>query len=103
DTFGTAERELSGINCILNVLSHDLQDMQKESYVFNLGENHVIAIGNGLNDALMVKCAALGIVVVQKEGASMETLLNADIVCTNILDAFELLLNPQRIVATLRK
>ena len=103
DTFGTAERELSGINCIVNVLSHDLQDMQKESYVFNLGENHVIAIGNGLNDALMVKCAALGIVVVQKEGASMETLLNADIVCTNILDAFELLLNPQRIVATLRK
>ena len=103
DTFGTAERELSGINCILNVLSHDLQDMQKESYVFNLGENHVIAIGNGLNDALMVKCAALGIVVVQKEGASMETLLNADIVCTNILDALELLLNPQRIVATLRK
>lgn len=103
DTFGTARSELSGIKCELKILDPQLQDMQKESYMFYLDENNVVAIGNGLNDLLMIKGAALGIVVLQKEGAAMETFLNADIVCTSILDALELLLNPQRIVATLRK
>ena len=79
-----------------------MQDMQKESHVFNLGEDHVIAIGNGLNDALMLKCAALGIVVLQKEGASVKTLLSADLVCNNIIDALELLTKPKRISASLR-
>jgi P-type E1-E2 ATPase len=102
DTFGTAARELSGINCTLKILSSERQDMQKESHVFNLGEDHVIAIGNGLNDALMLKCAALGIVVLQKEGASVKTLLNADLVCNNIIDALELLTKPKRISASLR-
>lgn len=103
DTFGTVKSELSGIKCELKILDPQLQDMQKESYMFYLDENQVVAIGNGLNDALMVKGAALGIVVLQKEGVAMETFLDADIVCTSILDALELLLNPQRIVATLRK
>ena len=101
-TFGTAESELSGINCTLKIISPEMQDMQKESHVFNLGEDHVIAIGNGLNDALMLKCAALGIVVLQKEGASVKTLLNADLVCNNIIDALELLTKPKRISASLR-
>ena len=102
DTFGTAKSEISGIKCELKILDPKLQDMQKESYMFYLDENQVVAIGNGMNDVLMVKGAALGIVVLQKEGASMDTFLNADIICTSILDALELLLNPQRIVATLR-
>jgi soluble P-type ATPase len=38
----------------------------------------------------------------QKEGASVKAILNADIVCNNILDALELLMNPLRIVSTLR-
>lgn len=103
DTFGTAKDQLSGVNCTVTVLSADMQDVQKESYVFNLDETRVVAIGNGLNDALMLKVSALGIAVVQREGASVETLLNADMVCPGILDALGLLLNPQRIVATLRK
>ena len=103
DTFETARNELSGINCKLVVLEPGLQDMQKEMYVFNLGEENVIAIGNGMNDSLMLKSAALGIAVIQNEGASIKTLLNADIVCISILDALELLTNPKRIVATLRK
>lgn len=102
DTFGTAESELSGINCTLKVLSPEMQDMQKESHVFNLGEDQVIAIGNGLNDALMVKTAALGVVVLQKEAASVKTLLNADLVSNNIIDALELLAKPKRISASLR-
>jgi soluble P-type ATPase len=103
DTFGTSKNELLAINCKLEILKPSLQDIQKEMYVLNLGKNNVIAIGNGLNDALMLKSASLGIVVMQKEGAAAKTLINADIVCNSILDALELLLNPLRIVATLRK
>jgi soluble P-type ATPase len=50
----------------------------------------------------MLKNAALGIVVIQKEGATVKSLENADIVCNNIIDALELLKNPLRIIATLR-
>ncbi len=102
DTFGTAERELSGINCTLNIIDPLDQDAQKESFIFDLGPESVIAIGNGLNDVLMLRLAALGIVVVQKEGASVKTLLNADLVCNNIIDALELLTKPKRISASLR-
>lgn len=102
DTFGTCKNELSALKCSLQILSPNFQDSQKESYILSFGEKQVIAIGNGSNDALMVKSAALGIVVLQKEGASVKTILSADIVCNNILDALELLINPLRIVSTLR-
>jgi P-type E1-E2 ATPase len=103
DTFGTSINELSGIKCTLEVLSPNLQDIQKETYINKLGNVKVIAIGNGANDSLMVKAASIGIAVIQKEGASIKTLQNADIVCNNIMDALELLTNPLRMVATLRK
>jgi soluble P-type ATPase len=103
DTFGISENELSGIHCNLEILNMPYQDLQKDIYVMNLGCDNVIAIGNGMNDALMLKRAALGIAVIQKEGASLKTLKNADLVCNNIMDALELLINPLRVVATLRK
>jgi soluble P-type ATPase len=50
----------------------------------------------------MLKEAALGIAVVQEEGAFAETLMSADVVCTNIVSALGLLTNPLRLIATLR-
>jgi len=41
--------------------------------------------------------------VCQAEGAAMATLLAADVVVTNICDALDLLLNPPRLIATLRR
>ena len=73
------------------------------NYVLDLGKENTVAIGNGANDSLMIKSAHLGIVVIGNEGAAIETLINSDIVCTNIFDALDLLLNSKRIVATLRK
>jgi P-type E1-E2 ATPase len=103
DTFNSSAKELSEINSKVKVLEQEFQDIQKEEYVLEIGEKTVVAIGNGLNDALMLKSAALGIAVIQKEGASAKTILNADIICQNIIDALELLINPVRICATLRK
>jgi len=103
DTFGTSKQELAEINCELEIIDKEMQDVHKEIYVDHLVQEKVIAIGNGANDALMLAAAGLGILVIQKEGASVKALMNADIVCNSIIDALELLTNPLRMVATLRK
>jgi len=102
DTFGNAQGELTGIDCILVILAPEAQDKQKEAYVKKLGAKKVIAIGNGRNDVRMLKTAALGIAVLQKEGAAAGALKAADIICTSITDALDLLRHPMRIIATLR-
>ena len=102
DTFGGARSGLHKVRCTITVLSDRNQAEAKRQYVRSLGSAQTVAIGNGRNDRLMVKEAALGIAVIEKEGAAVETLLAADIVCGNIPDALELLLNPKRLIATLR-
>ena len=79
------------------------EQTQKRLYVEQLGADSVVAIGQGANDALMLKAAALGICVMSPEGAAAETLIACDIVVPNIMAAFDLLDKPLRIVATLRK
>ncbi len=103
DTFGSSQKELEGIACKHVIIPLPEQDVEKEKYVAGLGCEHVIAIGNGQNDALMLRESALGIMVIQQEGAFGKLFNHADIVCTSILDALNLLLNPLRIKATLRK
>jgi len=102
DTFGSSVKELTGINCSLHILSYTSQDAQKKQYITDLGKNKVIAIGNGKNDALMLKEAVIGIAVIQKEGTSVKSLQNADIICKSIIDALNLLEKEKRITATLR-
>ncbi len=76
---------------------------QKENYVAQLGADQVVAIGQGANDAGMLRIAALGICVLSPEGTAVETLLGADLVAANIFEALDILEKPLRIVATLRK
>jgi P-type E1-E2 ATPase len=75
---------------------------QKRALVEQLGAERVVAIGNGANDAEMLRAAALGIAVIGTEGLAGEALRAADVVAT-IQDALDLLLYPRRLVATLRK
>jgi len=76
---------------------------QKAEYVRRLGAGHVAAIGQGANDAAMLKTAAIGIGILSVEGLSGDALLAADIIVPDIYAALGLLENPLRIVATLRK
>ena len=76
---------------------------QKADYVRTLGAEHVIAIGQGANDAAMLKTAAIGIAVLGDEGLAVEALVNADLVAASIYDALNLLEFPTRLVATLRR
>ena len=74
----------------------------KARFVQQLGAEHVIAFGNGSNDAAMLRLAAIGIAVFATEGASMQALQAADILARGPLDAIDLVLNPKRLIATLR-
>jgi len=76
---------------------------QKAAYVQKLGAGMSVAIGQGANDAGMLRTVALGICVLSPEGTAVETLLEADLVVANINEALDLLEKPLRIVATLSK
>lgn len=75
----------------------------KASYVRDLGPERVVALGQGTNDAGMLREAAIGICIVSPEGLSVEALTAADIVAPDILSALALLENPLRLVASLRQ
>ncbi|RYD39957.1 MAG: ATPase P [Verrucomicrobiaceae bacterium] len=102
DTFGTAAQQLAGLPVTLTILPEHDQAEAKLEYVRRLGSDSVVAIGNGRNDRKMLEAAAIGIITIQKEGASLRALGRADVVTTNVLDALELLRYPKRLVATLR-
>lgn len=68
-----------------------------------LGAGQVVAIANGANAAQMLSAAALGIAGLGQEGLAVEALQAADLVVGRIDDALDLLLHPQRLVATLRR
>lgn len=76
---------------------------QKAAYIQELPSGRVVAIGQGANDAAMLKTAALGICILSHEGTALETLLAADLVVPDIYAALEMLEKPLRIVASLRK
>lgn len=102
DTFGAVRRELAGVPCRIEILSHGNQDEKKGELIDRLGAGKCIAIGNGRNDCVMLRKAALGICVVQSEGAAAKAMLAADVVCGCVHDAFDLIRFPKRLVATLR-
>ena len=102
DTFGMVREELEGVNCTLHVLEGEGHVFQKENYVLSLGPENVVALGNGNNDEKMLRAAKVGISVCLKEGCSVEALKAAKILVRSPIDAIDLLLNPKRLVATLR-
>lgn len=76
---------------------------QKQTLIRDLGVDKTVAIGNGANDKLMLKDAAIGIAVMGAEGASIDTILSGDLMVKDAKDALDLLLKPKRLIATLRK
>jgi soluble P-type ATPase len=103
DTFGTVKEEFADVEAEIVIIdSYDGTGFKKE-FVKKLGNESVIAIGNGNNDALMLDEAKLGILIIGYEGASIRSLLKSDIIVNNISDALNILLKPERLKATLRQ
>ena len=102
DTFGQGVAQTKNLNCVTKILHAQNQAIEKQDYVFSLDPSKCVCIGNGYNDHLMIKVAAIGIAVIQCEGAAVQTMLNADIVCPDIQTALDLLIFPKRLIATIR-
>ncbi len=102
DTFGKVQAGMEGIPCRVSILPSGDQTEGKRSYIRKLGCHRVVAGGNGRNDRLMLKEAALGFAVILEEGAALETVMAADVVFRSILDALVFLNNSLRMTATLR-
>lgn len=102
DTHGNAAAACKGLPCRLVVLPEGDQDVSKRDYVRTLGAGRTACIGNGRNDRLMVREAAIGICVIGEEGASAETAAAAHVVCRSAGEALSLLVHTRRLVATLR-
>lgn len=103
DTFGTVHRATAGLPVHVVVVPSVRQDEAKRRHVADLGADRCVAIGNGRNDALMLRSAALGIAVVQAEGAAPAALQAADVIVPDVVAALGLLQHPSRLVATLRR
>jgi len=102
NTFGTVEKELKDVPCKVIALPSANLGKEKEKYLQQLNPQSVISIGNGRNDRLIIQASAIGIIVIQQEGASSEALMAADVICPDIFSALELLNHPLRLIATLR-
>lgn len=103
DTQGTAEKKVQGINAkIIKIVEEDSKGGKFE-FLETPDLERTVAIGNGNNDQLILKEAALGIAVLGDEGLSVSAMKNADIVVKNISDALDIFLKPKRLIATLRE
>jgi soluble P-type ATPase len=103
DTQGTAGEESSNMGVELLKVSGEDSTEVKLRVVESLDPTRTVAIGNGNNDHLILKEAALGVAVLGDEGISASAMKNADIIVRNISDALDLFSKPKRLIATLRE
>lgn len=75
----------------------------KRNLALELDPETCASIGNGRIDLELMKTVKLAIVTLQAEGVHVETLLASDIIIPAINDALDLFIDPQRLIATLRK
>lgn len=102
DTYGTVVKECEDINARVLTFPKENAGEFKKEIVRELGSSKTICIGNGYNDIPMFKESILSIGIVEGEGLSGKLLLVSDIVVSSIIDGINILLNKDRVKATLR-
>lgn len=102
DTHGSAREQCEGLPVILQTFPTGEARTYKKEIIKSMGAKRCVAIGNGRNDELMLKEAALSIAVIDREGACVKAIKAADICVRSIQDALDLFIYPSRIIADLR-
>jgi soluble P-type ATPase len=102
DTHGTLEQVTADLPLRVQRVQQTLGAAEKRHLLNELGADRTAAVGNGRNDIEMLEEAVLGMVIMGPEGAARDALLAADLIFGQIDDALDCLLNPRRLVATLR-
>lgn len=103
DTRGQARQILGKLKAEIVSLAGDDTSREKAKFIQAIGPQRTVGIGNGYNDHLMVRDSALGLCIIGKEGASAETVKNADVLLPDVVDALDFLLKPLINKATLRR
>ena len=103
DTFGRVRTEIGNLPVDVVILSGGGEDVAKGEHVARLGSSGTVALGNGMNDRLMLAEAVLGLAVMQREGTARVAIESADVLFRDVRDALDALLEPQTLVATLRR
>jgi len=106
DSFRTAQEELKGLPIVWRRLEGENEDVQKRCYAVGLNPRYVASFGNGNNDRLHLKvvkeAGGVAIAVENGEGCALDAILAANIFVVGAVNAFDLLLEPTRLRATLR-
>ncbi len=103
DTFGTAATMFAGLPLEICRLKGRDGSLEKKKFIDSRDSSSLAAVGNGYNDHLMLRSAALGICVLGREGAHPLTMTHADLIVPSTGAALELFLHPLRLVAGLRR
>ncbi|HLH21846.1 MAG TPA: ATPase P [Chloroflexota bacterium] len=103
DTQGRLDAVAAELGLRAQRLTLGLEAEQKARFVQDLGAGQVVAVGNGANDVAMLQAAALGIAVLGPEGMAAAAIPAADVLVGSIHDALDLLSEPRRLIATLRR
>lgn len=102
DTFGTVREYFDERPVEVVIIDRDCGNDFKREYLLKLGRNKTAAIGNGRNDMDMLRESCLSIGIIGREGCFGGIASVSDILMTSPVHAVELLLNPDRMKATLR-
>lgn len=95
------EEVLRRVRAEIVFLNQGDSSKQKLEFLNSLGGFRTAVIGNGVDDLPMLKEAALGMVILGKEGTSGALIQVANLIFTNVIDALDFLLKPLRQRATL--
>lgn len=101
DTFFNARNQLK--NHPVKVIITDPNNGVNSKLDFIKTLNGSIAIGNGSIDYKMLEYADIGFAILGPEGLSKKAFDHADILVRSIDDAFEMILNTKKLIATLRE
>lgn len=101
DTHGKQAEIDAALGLTATIIQHGTTE--KGAYVLTLGADNVAVMGNGANDAAMFNAAALRVGVLGAEGMAAALIGVSDVLVRDINDGLDLLLNPARLRATLRR
>lgn len=101
DTYKTVEKQCENLGIQVKTFDQEGAALCKEKIIKSLDGN-TASIGNGFNDIQMFDNSVLSFAVIEQEGLCSKLLNHSDIVVTSIIDAFNLLLDENKMKATLR-
>jgi P-type E1-E2 ATPase len=102
DTHGNAMAQCEHLPVAMRIFDRSDAAKNKAEIAEKLGGENCLCVGNGYNDGQMFEACGLAVAVIGEEGCAVQSLIKADLVCMSIKDAFNLILKPKRMIASLR-